>query len=109
VRGLLATLVVLLVLTGCENAPTPLEPRPFLLAFHATWCQPCQRDRPLLDEVRLEFPTADYDADRDYAVFALYHVNALPTYIVEYKGREVLRTGDVRTAIQTLHCINQQQ
>ena len=38
-------LVVLLVVAGCGQTQVP---GPSLIAFHATWCQPCLREMPLL-------------------------------------------------------------
>ena len=103
-RGLLATLVVLLVLTGCEQTHLP---GPSLIAFHATWCQPCQRDKPLLVEVAREFPVMDVDFDGQHAIAAQYHVSVLPTYIVLSDGREVMRTMDLRVAFQALRSLDQ--
>ena len=101
----LATLVVLLVLTGCEQSHLP---GPSLIAIHATWCQPCQRDKPLLAEVAREFPVTEVDFDSQHAIAARYHVSVLPTYIVLSDGQEIMRTMNLRTAIQTLHSFNQQ-
>lgn len=103
----LATLVVLLVLTGCEQqTPCPI-PGPYLIAFHATWCQSCQRDKPLLAEVALEFPVTEINFDTQHDIASRYHVQVLPTYLVISGGQEVMRTMNLRTAIQSLHDFNQ--
>ena len=101
---LLAPLVVLLVLTGCEPSP---HHGPSLVAIHATWCQACQRDKPLLAEVARELPVTDVDFDNHRAVASKYHVGVLPTYIVLSEGKEVMRTTNLRTAIQSLRSRNQ--
>ncbi len=107
-RRLLATLIVLLVLTGCEQANTPCPaPGPSLFAFHATWCQPCQRDKPLLDEVRSEFPVMDVDFDSQHDIAVQYRVQVLPFYIVIVDGQEAFRTMNLREAIRALR-LNQQ-
>ena len=77
-------LVILLVLAGCGQ---PRISGPSLIAFHATWCQPCQRDKPLLARVSQEYPVTDVDFDGQHAIAAQYHVSVLPTYIV-LSGRE---------------------
>lgn len=105
---LLATLVVLLVLTGCGQDIRPI-PGPSLIAFHATWCQSCQRDKPLLDEVAKEFPLTEINFDTQHDIAVRYHVQVLPTYLVFSEGQEVMRTMNLRTALQALHECNRQQ
>ena len=106
-RGLrAAALVVLLVLTGCGDQVLPVS-GPSLVAVHATWCQPCQRDQPLLAEVAKEFPVTDIDIDAQRQLAARYGVSALPTYIVMLAGREVARTSNLRSALNTLRSFNQ--
>jgi thioredoxin 1 len=107
-RGFIATLVVLLVLTGCEQNTCP-TPGPSLIAFYATWCQSCQRDKPLLVEVAREFPVTEVNFDTQHDIAARYHVQVLPTYLVFSEGREVMRTMNLHTALQALHDFNQQQ
>lgn len=97
-------LVVLLVLAGCEQSRIP---GPSLVAFHATWCQPCQRDKPLLAKVSQEYPVTDVDFDGQHAIAAQYHVSVLPTYIVLSDGSEVMRTMDLRMALEALRSLNQ--
>ena len=97
-------LVVLLVVAGCGQTQVP---GPSLIAFHATWCQPCQRDKPLLANVSKEFPVTDVDFDGQHAIAAQYHVSVLPTYIVLSDGREVMRTMDLRMAVQALRSLDQ--
>ena len=97
-------LVVLLVVAGCGQTQVP---GPSLIAFHATWCQPCQRDKPLLANVSKEFPVTDVDFDGQHAIAAQYHVSVLPTYIVLSDGREVMRTMDLRVAFQALRSLDQ--
>ena len=97
-------LVVLLVLAGCEQSRIP---GPSLVAFHATWCQPCQRDKPLLASVSKEYLVTDVDFDGQHAIAAQYHVSVLPTYIVLSDGSEVMRTMDLRVALETLRSLDQ--
>ena len=97
-------LVVLLVVAGCGRTQVP---GPSLIAFHATWCQPCQRDKPLLANVSKEIPVTDVDFDGQHAIAAQYHVSVLPTYIVLSDGREVMRTMDLRMAVQALRSLDQ--
>ena len=97
-------LVVLLVLAGCGQTHVS---GPSLIAFHATWCQSCQRDKPLLAEVTREFPVTEIDFESQRFVSTRYHVSVLPTYIVFLGEREVMRTMNLGMAFQTLRYLNQ--
>ncbi len=98
-------LVFLLILAGCEQ-PSPL-PAPSLVAIHATWCQPCQRDKPLLADVAREFSVTDIDFDSQRDLADGYHVTALPTYIIFSGKQEIMRTMNLQLAFQKLRSINQ--
>ena len=102
-----AALVVLFILTGCSDQIVSPQPGPSLVAIHATWCQPCQRDKPLLAEVAKEFPVTEIDIDSQRQLAARYSVTSLPTYIVMYGGQEIGRTNDLRSALNTLRSFNQ--
>ena len=102
-----AALVVLFILTGCSDQIVSPHPGPSLVAIHATWCQPCQRDQPLLAEVAKEFLVTEIDIDTQRQLAARYGVSALPTYIVMLAGREVARTSNLRSALNTLRSFNQ--
>ena len=97
-------LVILLVLAGCEQSRIS---GPSLIAFHATWCQPCQRDKPLLVEVGKEFPVTEIDFESQHSIASQYRVSVLPTYIVLSGGEEVMRTMNLRTALQALRSLDQ--
>ena len=101
-----SALVVLLVLTGCSDQILSPLPGPSLVAVHATWCQPCQRDKPLLLEVAKEFPVTEIDIDLQRQLAARYSVSSLPTYIIMSGGQEIGRTGDLRSALITLRSFN---
>ena len=100
-------LVAFLLLTGCDNPIVSPSAGPSLVAIHATWCQPCQRDKPFLIEVAKEFPVTDIDFDAQRALAASYKVSSLPTYIVMQDGREIERTTNLRSALLTLRSLNQ--
>lgn len=64
--------------------------KPVLVDFFATWCGPCKRVAPLLDEISKEMAgkayvyKVDIDASPDLA--ANYRVNSVPTMILFDKG-----------------------
>tara|TARA_A100001011_G_C13858756_1_gene654010 strand:+ start:135 stop:380 length:246 start_codon:yes stop_codon:yes gene_type:complete len=60
--------------------------------FTATWCGPCQRFKPIMQEVANEGHSVqfiDIDSERDIA--QQYNVRSVPTVIIEQNGSEVNR------------------
>ncbi|WP_165252206.1 thioredoxin [Adlercreutzia sp. ZJ304] len=66
--------------------------RPVLVDFFATWCGPCKRLAPVIDELsdELEGKVDVYKLDIDQSpdVAARYKVNSVPTIIV-FEGGEI--------------------
>ena len=87
-------LLVLMMSSGCNYEQSPV---PCLMAFTATWCQPCQRDKPLLAEVAQEFPVREIDIDSQPEIAAQYQVISVPTYVITMEGMEVQRTSTEST------------
>ncbi len=64
--------------------------KPVLVDFFATWCGPCKRLAPILDEVAQEKAGQAYvykvDIDQSPDLAASYRVNSVPTLILFDKG-----------------------
>ncbi len=64
--------------------------KPVLVDFFATWCGPCKRVAPILDEIAQEMAGKAYvykvDIDQSPDLAATYRVNSVPTMIVFDKG-----------------------
>ncbi len=64
--------------------------KPVLVDFFATWCGPCKRLAPVLDEVAQEKAGQAYvykvDIDQSPDLAASYRVNSVPTLILFDKG-----------------------
>jgi len=76
---------------GCPKASSVV-----VLHFTASWCGPCQKQKPEVARLRdagVRIATMDIDANRSTA--AAYGVVAVPTYIVRINGTERARTNDV--------------
>ena len=66
---------------------------PVLVDFTATWCQPCQRLAPVIDEVAKEFlpkgvKVGKVDVDENQDLAARYGVMSVPTLLF-FKGGQV--------------------
>ena len=69
--------------------------KPVLVDFFATWCGPCKRLSPILDQIateragKLKFVRVDVDESKDTA--GKYKVDAMPTLVLFDKGAERTR------------------
>jgi thioredoxin 1 len=106
-------LAVIVLLVGCEtpNATpqvspqvppqvSPPAPRAHIrvLVFAASWCGPCQRQKPIVAAIRatgVEVQVIDIDADP--AMARQYGVTEVPTLILYFDGQQILRTNDANT------------
>ena len=93
--------IIVLTLTafaGCES-PSIVEPPPTaarqIVAFQATWCRPCQRDKPALAQIEQTVPVARIDSDAQPDLVQQYGIDALPTYLLYIDGQQVLRTSEI--------------
>ncbi len=74
------------VLTSANFQTKVLEAdKPVLVDFFATWCGPCKRVAPVVDEIASEVAGKAYvykvDIDQSPDIAAQYRVNSVPTLI----------------------------
>ncbi|WP_445474383.1 thioredoxin family protein [Methanococcoides methylutens] len=73
-----------------------------VMDFTATWCGPCQMQKPILEELegamgdKVEFKMVD--VDQNNALAGKYGISAVPTLIIEKDGVEVKRFTGVTSA-----------
>ena len=60
--------------------------------FTAGWCGPCQRFKPIIQEVANEGHSVQFiDIDLERDVAQQYNVRSVPTVVIEQNGSEVNR------------------
>ena len=63
--------------------------KPVLVDFWATWCGPCMRQAPIVEELAAEgYSVGKVDVDQQPALAQQYGVMSLPTLIVFKNGKE---------------------
>jgi thiol-disulfide isomerase/thioredoxin len=71
----------------------------YVLYFTAEWCNPCQRTRPVAEELKKD-GVVDFifvDADSEIELLEKFGIKSIPTYILIEDGREVKRMNGAKT------------
>eukprot|EP00917_Polyrhabdina_sp_WS-2016_P029453 GHVP01062789.1.p1 GENE.GHVP01062789.1~~GHVP01062789.1.p1 ORF type:complete len:111 (-),score=19.45 GHVP01062789.1:592-924(-) len=69
---------------------------PVLIDFYATWCGPCVRVAPLLEEMSNIYPSVQFvkvDIDKHPGLAGEYEITSIPTIILFIDGKLVQRIG----------------
>ncbi len=72
--------LLLALCTAAPSASSDAASQPVLLDFHAEWCGPCQKMRPVIKQlIRNKYPVRSIDIDHDPdRLAARYHVRGRP-------------------------------
>lgn len=66
--------------------------KPVLVDFWATWCGPCRRQGPIVEELAEEgYAVGKVDVDQEMELAQRYQVMSIPTLIVFKNGKEDAR------------------
>jgi thioredoxin 1 len=105
-KTFLLSVVLLALIAGCE---TPLPPeqghqggcqRPKVLAFTASWCEPCQRAKPALIQIQAAGVDVEIiDIDERPELAKQYGVTSVPTFFVYVCGKTAVRTQDISVVV----------
>jgi thioredoxin 2 len=80
-----------------------------VLYFTAEWCNPCQRTKPIAEELKRE-GLVDFlfiDADTEVELIEKFEIKSIPTYILIKDGSEVKRMNGAKTRDQFLEFVNE--
>ena len=79
--------------------------KPVLVDFWATWCGPCMRQGPIVEELAGEgYSVGKVDVDQEPALAQKYQVMSIPTLIIFKDGKEAKRVVGL-TAKDTLKAL----
>ena len=71
--------------------------------FTATWCGPCKKFRPIMNEIKSEGYSIQFiDIDENKAIQRKYNVSSVPTTIIEQNGVEIDRFVGVLSKNQVI-------
>jgi thiol-disulfide isomerase/thioredoxin len=79
-----------------------------VLYFTAEWCNPCQRTRPIAEELRKD-GVIDFifvDADTEVELLEKFGIRSIPTYILLEEGKEIKRMNGAKTRQEFLDFVN---
>jgi thioredoxin 1 len=79
-----------------------------VLYFTAEWCNPCQRTKPIAEELHKEgIINFDFiDADSSIDMIKKFNIKSIPTYILVENDKEIKRMNGAKTREQFLEFVS---
>ena len=77
-----------------ENFDTEVleSEKPILIDFWATWCGPCMRQGPVVEELAQEgYSVGKVDVDQEPGLAQQFKIMSIPTLLIFKDGKEVQR------------------
>jgi len=66
--------------------------KPVIVDFFATWCGPCKRMSPIVDQFALDNPNivvVKVDVDKSSDLASKYNISSIPTFVLFNKGQHI--------------------
>ncbi|MBN1697329.1 MAG: thioredoxin [Spirochaetales bacterium] len=74
--------------------------KPVLVDFYADWCGPCKMVSPVIQRIAKEYSgkllTIKIDIDRKKDIALHYGINSVPTIMMFFQGKELMRLQGAR-------------
>ena len=79
-----------------------------VLYFTADWCSPCQKTRPIAEELKLDgfIDFIFVDVDFEPELVENFEIKSVPTFILIKDGKEIYRTTGSKTKEQLKEIMN---
>ena len=81
--------------------------KPVLVDFWATWCGPCMRQAPIIEEIEAEgYTVGKVDVDQEPALAQQFRIMSIPTLLVFKNGKEANRVVGLTSKNDLLALLN---
>lgn len=71
-----------------------------ILHFTADWCKPCEKMKPIIEEILKDYPNVSYglyDVDTQHNIAHILSIRSVPTLVIMEGNHEVKRMVGAKT------------
>lgn len=86
------------------------DSRPTVVDFYATWCGPCRRQIPIIDNFKAkmgeEVNVVKVDVDEEQELADRYRIRSVPTIMIFKNGEVVWRASGIQSHTDLMVALN---